>query len=327
MRRFVAFAAVMGVVALACPHDSSALFTDFFKRAGRAISDGVRKAGDAISDVADKVGRAVKDVANKAGAFGQDLIDKAKTAGDSIKKWVEAAGKKVDLVTRNIMPQFPEHRIKLRLPLEKPSEFDGRVIWHLDTLLGKLGSFLCRNYRGHWGVLSCYGGHNGTDYRLKNGFTAMDRGLGWIVAAAGKVVKVQDGNFDRCNALDVGAFIRNRTVGVMCQGKPRSQNYAVYPPNYVTVEHAPDLRTQYYHFRKSSIVVREGQTVRCGDRLGTAGSSGESSFPHLHFMVERKNSAGKWVPVDPYRGQYSQGYSYWTGQRDSPDLPSTACQR
>lgn len=41
----------------------------------------------------------------------------------------------------------------------------------------------------------------------------------------------------------------------------------------------------YAHLQPGSIVVKEGQRVRRGDRLGKVGNSGNATGPHLHFHV------------------------------------------
>jgi Peptidase family M23 len=55
----------------------------------------------------------------------------------------------------------------------------------------------------------------------------------------------------------------------------------------------------FMHMRSRSIVVRAGQHVRTGQRIGEVGSTGESSSPHLHFEVW----VGGWFaggnPIDP----------------------------
>jgi Peptidase family M23 len=39
------------------------------------------------------------------------------------------------------------------------------------------------------------------------------------------------------------------------------------------------------HMRTGSVVVREGQRVRTGQRIGDVGATGEASGPHLHFEI------------------------------------------
>lgn len=62
--------------------------------------------------------------------------------------------------------------------------------------------------------------------------------------------------------------------------------------NLVEIEHASGWTSRYAHL--SEIKVQEGQTVDSGDTVGSVGSTGRSTGPHLHFEV-RKNDA----PHDP----------------------------
>jgi murein DD-endopeptidase MepM/ murein hydrolase activator NlpD len=60
----------------------------------------------------------------------------------------------------------------------------------------------------------------------------------------------------------------------------------------VIVDHGGGLTTRYAHL--AGIEVATGTRVRAGATLGTVGSSGVSTGPHLHFEVRRQG-----VPVDP----------------------------
>ena len=62
--------------------------------------------------------------------------------------------------------------------------------------------------------------------------------------------------------------------------------------NWVRVTHPSGESTTYAHLE--SVVVRAGQTVDQATLLGTVGSTGNSSGPHLHF--EERNSSGVMVP-------------------------------
>jgi murein DD-endopeptidase MepM/ murein hydrolase activator NlpD len=61
----------------------------------------------------------------------------------------------------------------------------------------------------------------------------------------------------------------------------------------VVLEHADGTRTRYAHL--SVALVHEGDTVRAGQALGRAGSSGRATGPHLHFEVLDRDGA----PLDP----------------------------
>jgi murein DD-endopeptidase MepM/ murein hydrolase activator NlpD len=62
--------------------------------------------------------------------------------------------------------------------------------------------------------------------------------------------------------------------------------------NTVVIQHAGGLETRYGHL--GAINVKAGDSVTSQDILGTVGSTGRSTGPHLHFEVLRKGR-----PVDP----------------------------
>ena len=55
--------------------------------------------------------------------------------------------------------------------------------------------------------------------------------------------------------------------------------------NTVTIKHAGGYHTRYTHLREIS--VQQGQNIRQGRVVGTAGMSGNSYAPHLHYEVLR----------------------------------------
>lgn len=64
--------------------------------------------------------------------------------------------------------------------------------------------------------------------------------------------------------------------------------------NLVVIRHGSSYTTHYAHLDR--IRVREGDTVRRGDRIGTAGDTGVATGVHLHFEIRRDGE-----PVDPTR--------------------------
>ena len=65
-----------------------------------------------------------------------------------------------------------------------------------------------------------------------------------------------------------------------------------FPGRLVAVDHGLGLYTLYFHL--DSVDVTDGETVDRGQRLGTVGSTGRATGPHLHFAVQ---AAG--ARVDP----------------------------
>ena len=56
-----------------------------------------------------------------------------------------------------------------------------------------------------------------------------------------------------------------------------------YSGNSVYVDHGRGFITAYFHL--DTIVVAVGDEVAVGDPLGTVGSTGRVTGPHLHFVV------------------------------------------
>jgi murein DD-endopeptidase MepM/ murein hydrolase activator NlpD len=72
----------------------------------------------------------------------------------------------------------------------------------------------------------------------------------------------------------------------------------------VVIEHAPGLYSLYYHLH--SLNVKEGQSVKQGDKIGLSGSTGLATGPHLHWEIRLNMCA---VSPDFFMTDYS-----YTGQ-------------
>jgi murein DD-endopeptidase MepM/ murein hydrolase activator NlpD len=126
------------------------------------------------------------------------------------------------------------------------------------------------------GTLS-YDGHNGTDIRVPT-LADQKRGVDVLAAADGQVLRMRDGVPD----VSVRVGGRERVQGAECG-------------NAVVIAHAGGLETQYCHMAQGSVAVRPGETVATGQPIGRIGLSGETEYPHLHFIVRRNGRV-----VDPF---------------------------
>ncbi len=138
-----------------------------------------------------------------------------------------------------------------------------------------------------------YNGHRGTDLILRN-FKTMDSGVFIYAAADGRVFEVDDGHYDRSKIWVRGGL-----------------------GNHVAIIHKNRVCTYYGHMMKHSLLVKMGDSVKTGQPIGKVGSSGYSSYPHLHFEVRDQHN----VSIDPFSGNCSPGSpSLWVQQ----PLPDTA---
>jgi len=55
--------------------------------------------------------------------------------------------------------------------------------------------------------------------------------------------------------------------------------------NYVLIKNGDNIYSLYAHLRPGSITVKAGDSVIAGQVIGSLGSSGNSTEPHLHFQV------------------------------------------
>ncbi len=133
-----------------------------------------------------------------------------------------------------------------------------------------------------------YDGHTGHDMTLAD-FGSMDSGVPDFAAAAGTVIDVQDGNYDRNTAM------------------------GNEPANYVIIDNGNGWHSIYYHLREDSILVHVGESVVAGQVLGLAGSSGSSTLAHLHFELQHNGDIVEpeydpktyWVHPLAYQGSLS----------------------
>ncbi|MGL5066192.1 MAG: M23 family metallopeptidase [Microcoleus sp.] len=125
-----------------------------------------------------------------------------------------------------------------------------------------------------------YNGHDGTDFAIPDE-KIMAQGVPVIASAAGKVLRVRDGVADRRlqNSTEKGNI-----EGIECG-------------NGMVIDHGNGWDAQYCHLRKDSVVVKPGMEVAKGTKLGLVGTSGMTTFPHVHVTFRYQGKA-----VDPFVG-------------------------
>lgn len=101
---------------------------------------------------------------------------------------------------------------------------------------------------------------------------AMPEGTPIIAARAGTVVKTENG---------------------------QSGHGADPSGNFVRILHDDGTMGVYLHLMRGSVSVKEGQHVVVGSALARSGNTGNSSGPHLHFVVQRNGGLG--LESIPYR--------------------------
>lgn len=56
--------------------------------------------------------------------------------------------------------------------------------------------------------------------------------------------------------------------------------------NFIRILHEDGSMAVYAHLQANGVLVRSGQRVEAGQRIGVSGNTGYSTAPHLHFVVQ-----------------------------------------
>ena len=143
------------------------------------------------------------------------------------------------------------------------------------------------------GVAS-YDGHDGTDFRTLNTASKIEV----IAAAAGTVKAVRDGVPDNLVKTEAD---RDAVKSIECG-------------NGMVIDHGDGWETQYCHLRKGSVVVKAGDRVEIGSKLGLVGFSGEAAFPHVHLSVRKDGQKIDPFSVDGMTDCKAADRSMWSAQ-------------
>ena len=177
---------------------------------------------------------------------------------------------------------LPAHDLKGRrfknspLPLSLPVDCEPGVdCWifnfvDIDPSKGR-GDFAC-------GEMS-YETHKGTDIALAH-IGKLNDMVPVRAAVSGTVLGARDGMKDINVCLTGREAIKGKECG-----------------NGARIDHGGGWHTQYCHLKRGSVLVKSGDLVRSGDRIGAVGLSGLTEYPHLHMTVEKDGKV-----IDPFVG-------------------------
>lgn len=118
--------------------------------------------------------------------------------------------------------------------------------------------------------------------KLIKGFSGSDTGGYYIRPLAGGV---RTQGLHGKNAVDIGAQL-GTPVYAAASGTAiiaRTGGYNGGYGNYVIISHPNGTQTIYAHL--NSVSIGEGSSVAQGQQIGTVGSTGRSTGPHLHWEV------------------------------------------
>lgn len=105
--------------------------------------------------------------------------------------------------------------------------------------------------------------HNDAENREAIDF-ALPEGTPVLAARAGTVMQVQAGY----------------------QGNGQDRDHDLGRANLVRVLHEDGSMAVYAHLQHHGVLVRPGEQVQAGQRIGLSGNTGYSAAPHLHFAVQ-----------------------------------------
>ncbi len=111
---------------------------------------------------------------------------------------------------------------------------------------------------------------------------------GWVTSRYGWRSDPFTGSRSFHDGLDIGANL-GTPIGAAMEGRVIEKGYSSSFGNYVLIAHHSNWMSFYGHMNSS--IVKEGQWVGIGQRIGFVGNTGYSTGPHLHFSVF-KNGRG-----------------------------------
>lgn len=114
---------------------------------------------------------------------------------------------------------------------------------------------------------------------------------GWVTSEFGMRHSPFSGRREFHGAIDIAAR-SGRPVVAPADGIVSDVEHRSDLGNNLSIDHGNGIETSYAHLLRCS--VQKGQSIRRGDVIGYIGSTGRSTGPHLHYVVQING-----VPVNP----------------------------
>lgn len=96
------------------------------------------------------------------------------------------------------------------------------------------------------------------------------------------------GRYAQDVAMPEGTPIVAARAGMVVKTENRQSGRGENPSgNFVRILHDDGTMGVYLHLMKGSVQVQEGQRVVLGEQIGRSGNTGNSTGPHLHFVIQR----------------------------------------
>ena len=132
--------------------------------------------------------------------------------------------------------------------------------------------------------------------KVKSDYTTrtMIGGFTWPVPSGGRISSTfgsreapTEGASTYHKGIDIAASSGSKVVAA-AGGEVVIATYSASAGNYVMINHGSGVYTVYMHM--ANLGVSEGQEVKQGESIGSVGSTGYSTGPHLHFGIRENGS-------------------------------------
>jgi murein DD-endopeptidase MepM/ murein hydrolase activator NlpD len=126
--------------------------------------------------------------------------------------------------------------------------------------------------------------HTGIERSVITGTAFLRPVAGWLTSGFGYRKDPFSDRVQFHRGLDIAAAV-GTTVRASLDGRVVAAGWDPVLGNFVMIRHQIGYATLYGHLHQA--LVSRGDTVTRGQRIGTVGTTGRSTGPHLHFEIRR----------------------------------------